>query len=366
MAKNGLRRYWLFLVLGFVAVIAIGLLLFTQFRSTLTQYTGFAEKIHEEHIEYIYSTTLANVTLYIEQRYFALNESDWLKQEAKADLLWEIGDEWNKIATAFNLEYIHYMEKSNSGYNLLLSSDKSRGGSVWEDTATAFIDEAMRTKHRTIFTEPANKEHGALVSVVQPVLLGEDASGFLIVSIDSNVSYMEHLVRQETHLNEQEKILLYRIGLILAIAVFIILLLMAFQIWLTRKSFMVPARELETEKRLQLMLDSAPLLCIFLNENGKPLDCNQEALTTFGVENKQDFLEQFFDFCPQNQPNGESSRNLVAQLIKRVQNSGYHRMGWMYLTRTGDELPVELTMIRLPWKNGYRFASYARVLRKTR
>jgi PAS domain S-box-containing protein len=370
MAISKRQGFILFSGLGFVAAIAIGLLLFAQFRSTLVQYTGFAEKIHQEHIEYIYSTNLANITLYIEQQYSVLKEDGWLRQRVGTDSFWEIADEWHKIAMAFNLEYINYIEKSNSGYILLLSSgilqDEHRefsGRPVWVDSPPVFINEALKTKQLTIFMEPANNEHGTLVSAVQPILSGEAVLGFLIVSIDNNVTYMDHLVRQEIHLREQENILLYRIGIVLLIAVFIILLLAAYHIWLTRRSFMVPVREVEAEKRTRLMLDTAPLICVFLNENGKPIDCNQETLRTFGLEKKQDYLEHFFDFCPEYQPGGESSRNIIEQLTERARKSGYHRIKWMHITRTGEEFPVELTVMRIPWKGSYCFASYARKLR---
>jgi PAS domain S-box-containing protein len=368
MAKKGLHRFWLLSGLGFAAIIALGLLLFAQFRSTLTQYTDFAEKIHEEHIEYIYSTNLANVVSYIEQRYFVLHEGGWLRERAGTDSVWQIADEWQKIARAFNLEYIYYLEKSDSGYVLLFSSSiegdmQSEFSGLWGDTLKASIDEAWKTKQLNIFAEPANSEHGTLVSAVQPILLGEEIVGFLIVSIDNNVSYMDHLVRQELHLREQRNALLYRIGIVLLIAVFIILLLSAYQIWLTRRSFMVPVREVEAEKRTKLMLDAAPVVCVFLNENGKPIDCNQETLRIFGLDNKKDFLDHFFDFCPERQPNGESSRNMIEQITDRVRKSGYIRMKWMYISRTGEEFPVELNVARIPWKGDYCFASYARKLR---
>jgi PAS domain S-box-containing protein len=284
------------------------------------------------------------------------------------DSVWQISAEWYEIASAFNLEYIHYIEKSNLGYVPLLFFRIEWDGqpkfiNEWGDIFAASIDETWKTKQLTIFTESANNEHGTLVSAVQPILSGEEIVGFLIVSIDNNVSYMDHLVRQELHLREQQNILLYRIGIVLLIAVFVILLLTAFQIWLTRRSFMVPVREVEDEKRTRLMLDAAPVVCVFLNENGKPIDCNQETLRIFGLENKQDFLDHFFDFCPAYQPNGESSRNMIEQIMDRVRKSGYIRMKWMYISGTGEEFPVELNVARIPWKGGYCFASYARKLR---
>ncbi|MDR3119967.1 MAG: response regulator [Clostridiales bacterium] len=123
-------------------------------------------------------------------------------------------------------------------------------------------------------------------------------------------------------------------------------------------------RNVEADEYTRIMLDATPLACSLWDENGNLLDCNQEALRLFGLNRKSDYLKYLYDLSPEFQPDGTRSRERSAELDQAAIDTGYQRFEWMHRTLSGEPLPVETTLVRVPWKDGYRLATYSRDLRK--
>jgi PAS domain S-box-containing protein len=119
----------------------------------------------------------------------------------------------------------------------------------------------------------------------------------------------------------------------------------------------------EAEERTLAMLDATPLACSLWDENGAMIDCNQEALNLLGLKTKSDYLEHFYDLNPEYQSDGEKTSEKAARFIKAASETGYQRFEWMYHTAAGEDLPVETTLRRIPWKDGHLIAAYSRDLR---
>jgi signal transduction histidine kinase/DNA-binding NarL/FixJ family response regulator len=125
------------------------------------------------------------------------------------------------------------------------------------------------------------------------------------------------------------------------------------------------AREVrESEAQVRIVLDASPLSCSLRDEHSVVLDCNRETLTMFGLADKSEFLRRYHSLCPQTQPDGQPSAPQAEAYIREAMKTGYQRYQWTYLTASGEPLPVETTLVRLPWKNGYLLADYARDLRE--
>ncbi len=122
----------------------------------------------------------------------------------------------------------------------------------------------------------------------------------------------------------------------------------------------------EEDERSQAMLDATPLAASFWDEKGNMLDCNMEAVRMFGLKTKEDYTKHFYDLNPKYQPDGKLTSEKAAEEIEAAFKSGYRRFEWHYLTRNGDPLPVETTLVRVPWKGEYRLAAYSRDLREIR
>ncbi|AEF82631.1 ATP-binding protein [Leadbettera azotonutricia] len=123
-------------------------------------------------------------------------------------------------------------------------------------------------------------------------------------------------------------------------------------------------RNAEADLRTHILLDATPLASTFWDDTGNMLDCNEEALRMFGVSNKSEYLNHLLDLSPEYQPDGSLSRVKMAAQDKEVMESGYLRTEWMHRTLSGEPLPVEVTLVRVPWKDSYGLATYCRDLRK--
>jgi PAS domain S-box-containing protein len=122
----------------------------------------------------------------------------------------------------------------------------------------------------------------------------------------------------------------------------------------------------EAEERVRVMFDATPLACSLWNEEGVMLDCNQRALDIFGLSEKSDYIDHFYDLNPEFQPDGEATADKAARLISAAFETGYQEFEWLYLTAQGEPLPVETTLIRVRWKDGFRITACSRDLREAK
>jgi signal transduction histidine kinase/CheY-like chemotaxis protein len=118
------------------------------------------------------------------------------------------------------------------------------------------------------------------------------------------------------------------------------------------------------ENRVHAMLDATPLACVFLDANGKAIDCNAEAPRLFEVASKEKFLELYYDWMPEYQPDGLHSLTEKRKRIAETFNTGYNRSEWMHQTAAGEALPAEVTLVRVEWNGIYCIATYIRDLRE--
>ena len=121
----------------------------------------------------------------------------------------------------------------------------------------------------------------------------------------------------------------------------------------------------EANERIQLMLDSTPIICILRDDHRNIIDCNREALNIFGVSSKSEFIENYYSFYPEFQPDGSRSIEKAVLVIDSLFDNGgtVSSIEWMYKTASGEELPVEVTIARIHWKDEFRMLSYARDMR---
>jgi PAS domain S-box-containing protein len=121
----------------------------------------------------------------------------------------------------------------------------------------------------------------------------------------------------------------------------------------------------EDDQRIKMMLDSTPMICILHDENSNVIDCNKEALNIFGVQDKADFIWRFQEFFPEYQSDGSKSLDKVAAITRKLFEDGaIDSFEWLFLTADGKPLPVEVTLVRIQWKDTYHYMSYSRDLRE--
>ncbi len=131
------------------------------------------------------------------------------------------------------------------------------------------------------------------------------------------------------------------------------------------------AQIVEVEKRTQIMLDATPLSVNYWvkEEHGdeivyRTVDCNYEAIKLFNVPNKQEYLDNFFEFSPIYQPNGLISEQEAKKNLETAFSQGYIKFSWIHQTQKGELIPSEVVLIRVNSEDDIIVISYIRDLRE--
>jgi len=125
----------------------------------------------------------------------------------------------------------------------------------------------------------------------------------------------------------------------------------------------------EAEERIRLMLDATPLCCTIMDEHGKLIDCNEETVKIFDLPDKQTFIDGFYNFSPQLQPDGEPSNAKATKYFKEVIRNGHIVFEWTHQNANGEPIPAEVTLVRIKRNNQtatgrYTIVGYMRDLRE--
>jgi diguanylate cyclase (GGDEF)-like protein/PAS domain S-box-containing protein len=121
----------------------------------------------------------------------------------------------------------------------------------------------------------------------------------------------------------------------------------------------------EANEYNQLMLDAMPLCCNLWDEAHGLIACNDEAVKLYGMKDKQEYLERFFELHPEYQPSGRLSSELAHEYITTSFRDGYARFEWMHQNLQGEPVPAEVTLVRVPrGDDGFIVAGYTRDLRE--
>ena len=118
------------------------------------------------------------------------------------------------------------------------------------------------------------------------------------------------------------------------------------------------------DERTQLMLDATPLCVSIISKDYKNIDCNQEAVKLFEVRDKQEYIERFWEFQPEYQPDGTLSMDKVRSLIDKAYKEGYCHFEWMHQMQNGELMPCEVTLVRVEYKSDHLVFAYMRDLRE--
>ena len=120
----------------------------------------------------------------------------------------------------------------------------------------------------------------------------------------------------------------------------------------------------EADERTQILIDSAPFCAIFWDKNLKLIDCNQEAVTMFGLSTKQEFIDNFIKFSPEYQPDGAPSGEKGSRLVKKALDEGYSRFEWTHQKLDGEMIPAEIICVRVKHRDEFTVCEYIRDLRE--
>ncbi len=120
----------------------------------------------------------------------------------------------------------------------------------------------------------------------------------------------------------------------------------------------------EANERTQIMLDATPLCCNLWDENFNNIDCNEEAVNLFGLKNKQEYLARFFELSPEFQPCGRPTSEMALENITKAFKDGRIVFEWMHQKLNGEQIPSEITLVRVKRGDNYIVAGYTRDMRE--
>ena len=117
-------------------------------------------------------------------------------------------------------------------------------------------------------------------------------------------------------------------------------------------------------ERIQMLIDRMPMGIDFWDENISVIDCNMELVKRFGLKSKAEYLERYYEFIPEYQPDGRLSVESAVDVINKAFREGYVRCEWVQKHPDGTEIPCDLTMVRLKSGKSVVVAGYSLDLRE--
>jgi len=116
-------------------------------------------------------------------------------------------------------------------------------------------------------------------------------------------------------------------------------------------------------QRSQAMLDSSPLLCSIFDENSNIIATNRKAEAFFEIPDKQIYIDNFYEFSPKYQPDGELSQEKGDIMLAQAHKDGHANFTWLHQTRDGKPIPAEIYLKRVMLEGKNQIISYTRDLR---
>jgi len=121
-------------------------------------------------------------------------------------------------------------------------------------------------------------------------------------------------------------------------------------------------KEVEMDRRTQLMHDAMPLCCILWDKDFNIVSCNEETVRLFRLSRREEFVSRFYDFSPERQPCGRASADLASEMLRKTFEKGYACFEWLHQTLGGELFPCEVTMLRIKYRSEYIIVAYTRNL----
>ena len=117
-------------------------------------------------------------------------------------------------------------------------------------------------------------------------------------------------------------------------------------------------REREAHEMNQIFLNSAPFSYNLWDEDFNLLDAGEQNLKMFGISNKEQYIKHYVDFWPERQPCGTPSMEKAVACMKEAFREGRARFEWLLITKDGEPLPVDITLVRFMHQDKNMLVAY--------
>ncbi|WP_461251897.1 histidine kinase dimerization/phospho-acceptor domain-containing protein, partial [Treponema sp. R8-4-B8] len=120
----------------------------------------------------------------------------------------------------------------------------------------------------------------------------------------------------------------------------------------------------EADECTQVLFDATPLSSFMVDKELKIIECNQEIVRMFGLQVKQEFIDRMYDLYPEYQPSGEVSKEQLTAYFDEAFEEGHCRFEWMHQKLDGEQIPTEVSLVRVKFRGEYAVAGFIRDLRE--
>ena len=118
----------------------------------------------------------------------------------------------------------------------------------------------------------------------------------------------------------------------------------------------------EAHERTELLFDAMPMSSCMINRNKDVFSCNEGTVRLFKLSGRSEFIDHFYNFSPEYQPDGRSSHEASEDYIKKAFDDGICVFEWLHTRADGTPLPAETTLVRIAYDGDYALAAYIRDL----
>ncbi|MCL2498992.1 MAG: ATP-binding protein [Defluviitaleaceae bacterium] len=118
------------------------------------------------------------------------------------------------------------------------------------------------------------------------------------------------------------------------------------------------------DEYMELMFNATPLGVNLWTSDLRHIKTNDEMVRLFDLTSKQEFFDRYGDITPEYQPDGMLSSEKSLIYVKQAFETGYARFEWMHQNLKSEPVPVEVTLVRIKYRDDYLVAAYNRDLRE--
>jgi len=106
-------------------------------------------------------------------------------------------------------------------------------------------------------------------------------------------------------------------------------------------------REKEAWEMSNLLFEAAPIMIEMWDDKMNPIDCNNQVMNFYGTSSKEEFKANYDRLMPEYQPCGMLSKEKLMLCFAKTLLQGSYTTEWLDRTIDGEELPMEVSFVRV-------------------
>ena len=113
---------------------------------------------------------------------------------------------------------------------------------------------------------------------------------------------------------------------------------------------------------LNELLNASPMAVHLYDKGIEPFDCNQTAVEMYGMNNKQEYLDNFSAFQPLLQPDGRQSKLVLQEMISETYETGKTKREVLWIKSNGAVIHSEVNCTRINYEDRQIVVTHTREL----